>query len=188
MAFHFDHYEHSTDDSNEKLQRHREGEATRTHCKEQNGCNTAFLWSREVFWGIKHIFKNYILLAHLEKVISAKCLEVSTIRWSQKAEEGVTQLSYLLLSTATPTVLLGVAMLATKLHWRAWGSHLWETTETLSQTNQCLLIFNSVFLDMQCSVKTSKQISQNVIKTVIFFNHSSVLVQLKSWIAICKIL
>lgn len=32
--------------------------------------------------------------------------------------------TYFPLSTATPTVLLGVAMLATKLHWRACGSHL----------------------------------------------------------------
>lgn len=31
-------------------------------------------------------------------------------------KEGVIQLTYLLLSTATPTVLRGVAMLATKLH------------------------------------------------------------------------
>lgn len=33
-------------------------------------------------------------------------------------------ITYFPLRTATPTVLLGVAMLATKLHWRAWGSHL----------------------------------------------------------------
>lgn len=59
--------------------------------------------------------------------------KLSTIRWSKKkhvhycrAHEGAIQLTYLLLSTATPTVLLGVAMLATKFHWRAWGSHLWE--------------------------------------------------------------
>lgn len=38
--------------------------------------------------------------------------------------EAICKLTHLPLSTATPTVLLGVAMLATKLHWRAWGSHL----------------------------------------------------------------
>lgn len=84
------------------------------------------------------------------------------------AEEGVFKLTYLLLSTATPTVLLGVAMLATKLHWRAWGSHLWEMKQNAHSNKQMLGNFQLNMSEMQWGVKNKKQISQNVIKTIFF--------------------
>lgn len=99
------------------------------------------------------------------KNLRIKCHhQVLTITWSKtkpvydcRAWEGVTKMewTYLLLSTATPTVLLGVAILATKLHWRAWGSHLWKIKLNTQSSKQCHYLLN--LSKMQRNLKKEEQ-------------------------------